>query len=150
MPIKALQDYLASHNVKYQSMTHSPAFTSQEVAAAAHVSGKQLAKVVVVKLKDQFALVMLPANQHINFRKLKESIGVMGDLATESEFKAMFPGCEVGAMPPFGHLYHLPLYVSTKLSKLDHIAFNAGSHSELIQMVYADFLRLEQPKEIAL
>lgn len=150
MPMKALKDYLDSHQIKYVSMTHSPAFTSQEVAASAHVSGKQLAKVVVVKIGDQFAMVVLSANHQVNFSKLKAAVGVMPELASESEFKNKFPGCEVGAMPPFGHLYDMPVYVASELTHIDHIAFNAGTHSELMQLAYHDFDRLEKPKVVAL
>lgn len=147
MTNKTIQQHLSSHNIKYRSMTHSPAFTAQEVAASAHVSGKQFAKIVVVKMGDQFALVVLPANEHINFESLKRSTGHSKvDLAAESEFKGKFPECEAGAMPPFGDLYGMPVYVSNHLTGYDQIIFNAGTHSELIQMSYRDFENLEHPK----
>ena len=150
MPVKALKDFLDTHKVKYVSSTHSPAFTSQEIAAAAHVSGRQLAKVVIVKAGGQFAMVVIPANDQIHFGKLKEAIGSVVDLASESEFKDKFAGCEVGAMPPFGNLYEMPVYVASRLSQQDHILFNAGSHSELMQLAYGDFERLVKPKVIAI
>lgn len=150
MPVKMLKDFLENHKIKYVATTHSPAFTSQEIAAAAHVSGRQLAKTVIVKADGKFAMVVVPANSQINFAKLKESIGTMADLATESEFKDKFPGCEVGAMPPFGNLYDMPVYVSNQISQQDHILFNAGSHSELMQVAYRDFERLVKPKVVVL
>lgn len=150
MPLKILKDLLESQKIKYLSMTHSPAFTSQEIAAAAHVSGKQLAKTVIVKLDKGFAMVVLPANDHVNFAKLREAIGGTVDLASESEFKDKFTGCEVGAMPPFGNLFEMPVYVSSQLAHQDNILFNAGSHSELLQVTYRDFERLVKPKEVAL
>src|SRR5436190_21761223 len=107
MPVKKLKEFLDSHHVKYLSMTHSPAFTSQEIAAAAHVSGKELAKTVIVKNNGSLAMVVVPANDQVNFAKLREAMGQV-DLASESEFKDKFPGCEVGAMPPFGNLYDMP------------------------------------------
>lgn len=149
MPVKKLKEFLDSHKVKYVSMTHSPAFTSQEIAAAAHVSGKQLAKTVIVKMDGHLAMVVLPANDHINFAKLKEAAGTSSaDLAAESEFKEKFSGCEVGAMPPFGNLYEMPVFVSSQLSHQDHIVFNAGSHSELMQVAFGDFERLVKPKVV--
>lgn len=149
MPVKKLKEFLDSHKVKYVAMTHSPAFTSQEIAAAAHVSGKQLAKTVIVKVGGRLAMVVLPANDQINFAKLRDITGADDvDLASESDFKDKFAGCEVGAMPPFGNLYDMPVFVSNQLSQQDHIIFNAGSHSELMQMAFRDFERLVQPKVV--
>lgn len=151
MPVKQLKDFLESHDVKYSSMVHSPAFTSQEIAAAAHVSGKQLAKTVIVKINDKLAMVVLPANGQVNFAKLRDAAGTSGvDLASEMEFKEKFAGCEVGAMPPFGNLYDMPVYVSSELSEQDKIIFNAGSHSELLQLAFADFERLVKPTKVSL
>lgn len=150
MPVQNLKSFLDSQHIKYILITHSPAFTAQEIAASAHISGKQLAKTVIVKINDQFAMVVLPAHDHVNFSVLKEVTGVTNvDLATETEFKGKFPGCEVGAMPPFGNLFDMPVYVSNRLTTLNQIAFNAGSHSELIQLSYRDFERMVKPKVIA-
>jgi Ala-tRNA(Pro) deacylase len=150
MPVKKLKEFLDSHQVKYVALTHSPAFTSQEIAAAAHISGKELAKTVIVKVGGQLGMVVLPANDQVNFTKLREATGAEVDLAGESEFKDKFAGCEVGAMPPFGNLYDMPVYVSSQLSQQDKILFNAGSHSELIQLAFTDFERLVKPKIVAL
>jgi Ala-tRNA(Pro) deacylase len=150
MPVKKLKEFLDSHKVKYVSMTHSPAFTSQEIAAAAHVSGKQLAKTVIIKVDGRLAMVVLPANDQVDFAKLRDATGTSGvDLASESEFKDRFSGCEVGAMPPFGNLYDMSVYISSHLAHQDHILFNAGSHSELMQLAYGDFERLVKPKVVA-
>lgn len=149
MPAKMLKDYLANHHVKYLSIQHSPAFTAQEVAAAAHVSGKHFAKTVIIKMGDRLAMVVIPANDHISFAALKDATGQSKlDLATESDFKNKFPECEVGAMPPFGELYDMPVYVSNQLTGCEQIVFNAGSHSELMQLAYRDFERLVKPKVI--
>ncbi|HGK6660462.1 TPA: aminoacyl-tRNA deacylase [Legionella pneumophila] len=127
-------------------MAHSPAYTAQEIAASAHVSGKQLAKTVIIKMDGRLAMVVLPASDHITFMKLKEAIGASDlELATESEFEGKFAECDVGAMPPFGNLYGLPVLVSTKLSGQDNILFNAGSHSELMQLSFGDFEKLVKP-----
>lgn len=150
MPVKKLKEFLDSEEVKYVSMTHSPAFTAQEIAASAHISGKELAKTVIVKKDGKFAMIVIPANDHVNFSKLKEVLGGVADLASESEFKDLFPGCEVGAMPPFGNLYDMPVYVSDKLEHMENIIFNAGSHSELIQLKFADFNKLVKPNKLAI
>lgn len=151
MPVKKLKEFLDSHKVKYITMTHSPAFTAQEIAAAAHVSGKQLAKTVIVKVDGKLAMVVLSANDQVNFNTLRDITGSSNiDLAAESEFKDKFVGCEVGAMPPFGNLYDMNVFIASQLSKQNHILFNAGSHSELIQMSFEDFERLVKPKVLAL
>jgi Ala-tRNA(Pro) deacylase len=148
MPNKALKDFLESHHVKYSVIPHAPGYTIQEIAASAHVSGKKIAKTVIVKIDDQLAMVVLPANHHVNFAALREITGSTNiDLARESDFKTKFPECELGAMPPFGNLYGMPVYVSRYLSH-DTIAFNSGSHAELVQMNYQDFMDLVKPKII--
>lgn len=149
MPVKKLKEFLDSQGVKYASMVHSPAFTSQEIAAAAHISGKQLAKIVIVKINGKLTMVVLPANTQVNFAKLRDVTGTSNvDLASELDFKEKFKECEVGAMPPFGNLYDMPVLVSDDLSHQDKIMFNAGSHSELMQMTFGDFKRLVKPKVI--
>ncbi|CCD08524.1 aminoacyl-tRNA deacylase [Legionella pneumophila] len=146
MPVKKLKQFLDSYKIKYLSIAHSPAYTAQEIAASAHVSGKQLAKTVIIKMDGRLAMVVLPASDHITFMKLKEAIGASDlELATESEFEGKFAECDVGAMPPFGNLYGLPVLVSTKLSGQDNILFNAGSHSELMQLSFGDFEKLVKP-----
>lgn len=150
MPVKKLKEFLENQKVKYVSMMHSPAFTSQEIAAAAHISGKQLAKTVIVKMDGKFAMIVLPANDQVNFSRFREATKCKEvDLASESEFKEKFSGCEVGAMPPFGNLYDMAVYVSSDLGHQSHIIFNAGSHSELMQMAYSDFEKLVQPRRVA-
>jgi len=147
MPVKKLKDFLDKEGVKYLSISHSPAFTSQEIAASAHISGKELAKTVVVKLDGKQALAVLPASCHVDFNKLKSLAGAKkAELAGEEEFEQSFPECEVGAMPPFGNLYGMDVYADKRLSKDKEIAFNSGSHKELIRLAYADFERLVKPK----
>ena len=151
MPVKKLKEFLDNHHIRYVAISHSPAFTAQEVAASAHISGKQLAKTVIVKINGKLAMVVLPGNDHVNFSLLREVTGASHvDLASETDFKDKFPECEVGAMPPFGNLYGMPVYVSDRLVHRDHIAFNAGSHAELVQLAYHDFERLVKPKVLAL
>lgn len=147
MPIQELREFLDSHFVKYLTISHSPAYTAQEIAAAAHIPGKELAKTVIVKLDGRLAMAVLPATYQIDFDRLKEASGAETvELATEDEFQAHFPTCEVGTMPPFGNLYGMDVFVAEPLTEDDVIAFQAGSHTELIQLPYQDFERLVEPK----
>ncbi len=147
MPVAKLKEFLDQNRVKYVSLRHSTAYTAQEIAASAHVKGRTMAKSVVVKLGGKLALAVLPAKYHVSLEKLKAASGASSaELATEEEFIKAFPGCETGAMPPFGNLFGLAVYVDETLSRDEEIAFNAGSHTELIQMAYADFARLVVPK----
>ncbi len=146
MPIKKVKDYLDNNDIKYVIISHSPAFTAMEVAASAHVSGNELAKTVMVKLDEKMTMVVLPASYKIDFNQLKEESGaVTVQLAEEEDFTGMFPNCEVGAMPPFGNLYQMEVYVAETLTKGKEIAFAAGSHSELIKLAYKDFEILVNP-----
>lgn len=147
MPVKSLKEFLDKHHVKYVTMLHSPAFTAPEVAATAHVPGREMAKTVVVKIDGRLALVVVPANDRVDLAHVREVTGANAvDLAGEMEFRDKFPGCEVGAMPPFGNLYDLPVFVAEPLTQVEHIVFNAGSHAELMQVAYQDFARLVQPR----
>ena len=147
MPIQKLKEFLDSHNVKYVTISHSRAFTAQETATSAHIPGKELAKTVMVKMNGTMAMAVLPASYKIDFDLLKKVAGVgMVVLASEREFKDMFPECEVGAMPPFGNLYGMDVFVEKSLTEDKEIAFNAGSHRELVKMLYKDFEKLVRPK----
>jgi Ala-tRNA(Pro) deacylase len=147
MPATKLKDFLDQHRVKYVSVRHSTAYTSQEIAASAHVKGRNMAKSVVVKLSGKLALAVLPAKYNVDLPRLAQAAGAgAAELASEQEFEKHFSGCETGAMPPFGNLYGLPVYVDETLARDEQIDFNACSHTELLQMAYADFERLVKPK----
>ena len=149
MPAKKLKEFLDSENIKYVSILHSRAYTSQETAESAHISGKELAKTVIIKLDGKMAMAVLPADEQIDLELLKSSTKAKkAVLATEDEFRNLFPQCETGAMPPFGNLYDQEVYVEESLAADATIAFNAGSHSELIQLSYSDYARLVQPRVI--
>lgn len=149
MPCKKLKEFLDSQEVKYVTIIHSPTYTAQEIAAAAHVRGRELAKTVMVTFDGAMAMVVLPASRKISFEQLREASGAENvQLATERAFGDMFPGCEVGAMPPFGNLYGLDVYASKLLAKDEEIVFNAGTHTELIRMAFADFVRLVKPRMV--
>lgn len=147
MPVRQLREFLDNNKIKYVNLTHSVAYTAQEIAALTHTKGKELAKTVIVKMDDALAMAVLPASFHVSLESLKSAMRVSRvSLATEGDFRARFPGCETGAMPPFGNLFDMPVFVDRALTKDGEIAFNAGTHHELIRMAYADFERLVQPK----
>ncbi len=149
MPCKKLKDYLDKHDVPYLTITHSQAFTAQQIAASAHIPGKNMVKTVIIMINGQMAMAVLPASYYVDLALLKEITGEGNvRLASEMEFKDAFPDCEVGAMPPFGNLYNIPVYVAKVLTEQDEIAFNAGTHTEVIQMKYRDYEKLVHPRVV--
>jgi len=146
MPLSKLRDFLDSHNVKYLVISHSPAYTAQGIAALAHVSGKRLAKTVMVKMDGALAMAVIPASLHVDLEHLRLLSGASAvELASEREFKDAFPDCETGAMPPFGNLYNMRVYADESLAQNEEITFTAGSHRELVRMNWKDMERLVQP-----
>ena len=151
MPVQKLKKFLDDNRIKYVSIKHSLAYTAQEIAASTHISGRNMAKTVIVKLDGKMAMAVLPAPFRVDTELLKKETGAKRvELASEQEFSSHFPECDAGAMPPFGNLYGMDVYVDKKLSEDDEIAFNAGSHTELIKMAYKDFERLVKPKVVSL
>jgi len=150
MPVRKLKEYLDRERIKYISIVHSTAYTAQEVAASAHITGKELAKTVIVELDGRMAMAVLPANRKIVLQDLREITGSDEvKFASEEEFQKRFPDCETGAMPPFGNLYGMDVYVAESLTGNDEIAFNAGSHTEVIKLAFKDFEKLVKPKVMA-
>ena len=147
MIARKLKEYLDQHQVKYSIIQHSPAYTAQETAASSHVLSRDFAKTVVVHMEGQLVMLVLPANRKILLSDLREMLENQRiHLASEEELKTLFPDCEIGAMPPFGNLYGMEVFVDESLSQDEEIAFNAGSHTELIKLAYKDFERLVTPK----
>jgi Ala-tRNA(Pro) deacylase len=149
MPLTSLRQYLDKHNVKYTVISHSPAYTAQGIVALAHISGKEMAKTVMVKLDNKLVMTVLPASFRVDLGLLKKATGAtVAELASEDEFKDRFPECETGAMPPFGNLYGFDVIVDQSLTKDEEIAFNACSHRELIRLAWRDYEGLVNPKVI--
>lgn len=147
MATKILKEFLDSNKIKYTSINHLELYTAQEIAASAHISGRELAKTVMVKIDDTMAMAVIPASEKVDVNLLKKVTGAKEvKLAGEKEFEKMFPDCEVGAMPPFGNLYSMDVYVAEHLTDDKEIAFNAGSHTELLKLAYTDFERLVKPR----
>lgn len=145
-----LAAYLQQQGVEFSTHHHAQAFTAQEVAASEHVSGHRFVKVVMVKKDDDLAMLCLPAALDVDLETAAEALGA-GDLrlATEEEFGPLFEDCEIGAMPPFGNLYEVPVFVDESIEQDDRIVFNAGSHRETFEMAVEDFERLVHPKVLS-
>ncbi len=145
MPIQRLRLYLDNNSVKYAVIQHSRAFTAQEIAEQVHVPGRELAKTVMVLIAGEIAMAVVPASHRVDFDALSDVAGGSADLAEEGDFVERFPQCDVGAMPPFGNLYGMDVYVSEALQEDEFIAFSAGSHAEVMRLRYENFARLVEP-----
>lgn len=151
MPMQRLRQFLDDHTVPYLVVVHSPAFTAQQIAASAHVPGAEMAKSVIAKIDGKLCMVVLPASWQIDFDLLRrETRAEQAELAEEREFASLFPGCELGAMPPFGNLFGMEVFADVHLTRDREIVFNAGSHAELVRMSWADYERLVRPKIVDL
>lgn len=147
MAPEKLRAFLDQRKVKYVTITHSPAHTAQDIAAAAHIPGKEMAKTVMVRIDGELAMVVLPASRMVDFGRLLDATGGSEvELAHEKDFKDLFPGCAVGTMPPFGNLFGLRTFVAEELTEDEEIAFNAGSKTEVIRLAYTDYEKLVQPR----
>lgn len=145
--LKRLEDFLKRNNVHYHSMMHPEAYTAQEIAAAMHIKGKELAKSVIIKADGRFVMAVVPATWRVNFDRLKDVLHNEDvKLASEREFGVLFPDCEPGAEPPFGNLYNIETVVDRSLSEDEHIFFNAGNHYEAVEMKYSEYEKLARPK----
>ena len=141
-----IKEFLDTAHVSYRHAIHSPAYTAQEIAHLQHISGKELAKAVMVVADKELIMAVLPASHRLDLDALKKHLGARKvRLAQEEEFEKTFPGCELGAMPPLGNLYHVSVWVDEALHNNPSLVFNAGSHTDTVEMSYADFERLVRP-----
>ncbi len=147
MPCEKLLEHLRDQGIDFEYAEHAKAYAAEDVAHKAGVSGRAFAKTVLVKLDGLMAMAVLPAAAKVNFNLLREAAGAQTiSLALEREFAARFPDCELGAMPPFGNLYGLKVYVDGGLAESDHVTFNAGTHREVVTMAWDDFETLVEPQ----
>jgi len=147
MPVQRLKDFLLENDIRYVEMSHSPAYTAQEVAQATHIPGKEVAKTVIVKLDGEVAMAVVPSSYRIDFEELAEETGCHeATLASEDEIGPLFPGCELGAMPPFGNLWGMRVFAADSLAEDERIAFSSGGHRSVISLSFDDFRRLVEPK----
>jgi Ala-tRNA(Pro) deacylase len=146
-----LKRFLDKSGVEYSTENHPTAFTAQEVAASAHVKGREMVKCVMVDVDGRDVMAATTASQRVNLNRLREALDARRvRLENENEFRALFDDCEVGAMPPFGNLYGVPVVVDEALREDAEIVFNAGDHETVLRMHYADFERLVHPTTAAI
>jgi Ala-tRNA(Pro) deacylase len=144
---KRLKEYFGQAGVAYETSHHPPRYTAQDLAKVEHVPGRLVAKVVMVLADGKLVMVVAPAPASVNLVWVREALGAQTiRLADEREFAHVFPDCEVGAMPPFGNLYGVPVLVDTALTRDPVILFSAGRHDTMITMTYADFAQLVRPR----
>jgi Ala-tRNA(Pro) deacylase len=146
MPAQKLKRMLDGRSIRYISINHSPAYTARETAASTFVPRREFAKTVIVDLDGEKIMAVLPASRHVDLEALRGlAQASAARLATEDEFRELFPDCEVGAMPPFGSLYDKRIFVDQMVAEVDDLCFNAGSHEQILRMECGDYLKLEQP-----
>jgi len=139
--------YLREQGVPFEKQQHGIAFTAHEVAASEHLPGDLVAKVVMVFADGNMFMLVLPASHRADLTKATAALDAKDVwLAGEQEFAKIFPDCEIGAMPPFGNLYGVPVYVDRTLTEDETIVFQAGTHTGTISMAYADYERLVKPQ----
>jgi Ala-tRNA(Pro) deacylase len=145
MPATKLSDYLEAHRVRFTTVTHPVAFTAQEIASLAHISGDQIAKVVIALADEKMVMAVVPATRQVDLARLQRVTDATNvRLANEGEFRDAFQDCELGAMPPFGNLYGMQVYIDDNLIGRD-LVFNACTHHELIRMPWTNYVLLVQP-----
>lgn len=146
MVSRKLKDFLEAREIPYKSMDHPRTFTAQQTAQVTHIRGKRMAKTVIVRVDGLLSMVVVPADAHVDLEHILELTDAdRVELADEMEFAARFPDCEVGAMPPFGNLYGMDVFVHEDLAREKELAFSAGAHNEVILMAFEDFARLVKP-----
>lgn len=147
MPIpQKIKSYLDEHKIAYEAIHHRRDYTAQEAAADTHTPGKDFAKTVVLFVDNNYCIVVLPAIYQVDMKKIRKALNAKRvSLASEDEIAEICSDCEVGAMPPFGPFYKLPVYVSHHLAQDHMITFNAGTHEDAIRMLYRDFEKLVKP-----
>ena len=151
MPLSMLREFLDRNRIQYLVISHSVAYTAQGIAALTHTPGKELAKTVMVTVDGRLAMAVVPASLRVDLYRLRKYLGAASvELASEFEFRGRFPDCETGSMPPFGNLYGMDVFVDQALAEDQEIAFNAGSHRELVRMRFSDFRELVKPAIIPL
>jgi Ala-tRNA(Pro) deacylase len=147
MATRRIIEFLNGNNIKYVMTTHSPAYTAQEVAAAAHVPGRQFAKAVIVRIDGELAMAVVPATCKVDTFALRSALGAeFVEVVDKPVIAERFEGCQLGAMPPLGNLFGMQTYVDREIAKSDDIAFNAGTHSDVVWMRFDDYRRLVHPK----
>ena len=151
MTLQRCMNYLDANRIRYAHTTHFPANTAVEVAAAEHMPPHRMAKTVVFgsnkgHVNEGYLMVVVPADAYVDVEQVRTAIGVPSlRKLEEDELSLLFPNAELGAMPPLGTLFGLPVYLDREVANQEFIAFNAGTHRDLIHMRTADFEYLVRP-----
>jgi len=141
-----IRKYLDENDVHYEIIDHRVEYTAQRVAESIHIHGQEVAKTVIIKVDGELHMAVVSSSQMVDISFLQKIFGTKEIvLADEKDFEDIFPDCEVGAMPPFGNLYKMKMFISEKLSTQQEFVFNAGSHGNLIKIRYYDYERLIHP-----
>ena len=149
--LRRLKEVLDRAKISYEVYNHPRAFTAQEIAAAQHITGRTMAKVVILNVDGSFVMAVLPSNRMVDLELAKAGLGATDvSLATEKQFATLFPECEIGAMPPFGNLFGVPVIVDPALERYESIFFNAGNHQHTVRLKYRDFKSLVKPETVTL
>ena len=147
MAMRRIKEFLDGNKVKFSVISHPPAYTAQEVAASAHIPGRDLAKTVIIRVDATLAMAVVPASREVDMVLLRKAAGAERvGLADKSDFAERFEGCQLGTMPPFGNLFGMDTYVDRALATEEYIAFNAGTHTDVIAMRFNDYRRVAHPK----
>lgn len=147
MATRRIREFLDGNNAKYSVISHSPAYTAQEVAASVHIPGRSLAKAVIVDIDGRLAMAVVPASRDVDMNRLRKAVGGLRvQLADKQDFASRFEGCQLGTVPPFGNVFGMETYMDRELTKEEHIAFNAGTHTDVIVMEFNVYLQLAHPK----
>lgn len=143
-----LDELLTNRHIPFERLHHQPAYTANRIAQALHVPGKEMAKTVLLRTGQGYALAVLPASYRVDLEQIRRELGEeQVELGSEEEMDRLFPDCERGAMPPFGSLYQLPTLVDESLAQDEQIVFEAQNHEDAIRMAYRDFEALEHPRK---
>jgi Ala-tRNA(Pro) deacylase len=144
---RRIREYLDSQNVPYEWLPHPQAFTAQEVAHSLHISGKRLAKTVILRADDRMVMVVLPASHRLIMNELRSAMEARQlEMLPEGELAKVFPDCDLGAIPPFGHLYGIEVWVDRTIADQGEIVFNAGTHVDAVRMKYHDYAAVAKPR----
>jgi len=141
-------DFLRDQKIEFDVIPHGDTYDAQRMAQSLHVSGREVAKTVLLRADHGYSYVVavLPANETVDFERVSKALGGSQiDLATEVEINQHCPECEMGALPPFGSQYDMKTMVDQSLTEDEYIFFEGDTHHEAIRMKFEDFRRIEQP-----
>ncbi len=144
-----IRNYLMDHAVPFRTSEHRYGVTAQRTAEEAHVSGKRFGKTVVLEQNGNYILAVIPATEHLDLDAASDLLGPGVRLASETEMSRLFPICEAGAMPPLGGLFGLPVIADACLEGQPTITVNGGTHTDVIEMSWEDFVNSEHPRMLS-